>query len=199
MARTWKHHVLTLSVDDWIKKMSQVALVVKNPPASAGDGRDAGMIPRLRRSPGGGCSNPLQHSRLENPMDRGAWQATVHRVAESDRTEQLKKIKNSIHIYIPWVRAKSLQSCPTLCDPMDCSPPGSSVHRILQARMLEWVAIFFCRGSSSAIKREEIRLFLEMWVAFGQELVLQQLLGPLGCLADSVGGLLRWKAMENDS
>ena len=37
--------------------------------------------------------------------------------------------------------AKSLQSCPTLCDPMDCSPPGSSVHRILQARILEWIAM----------------------------------------------------------
>ena len=41
------------------------------------------------------------------------------------------------------VDAKSLKSCPTLCDPMDCSPPGSSVHGILQARILEWVAIFF--------------------------------------------------------
>ena len=40
------------------------------------------------------------------------------------------------------------QSCPTLCDPMDCSLPGSSVHRILQARILEWVAISFSRGSS---------------------------------------------------
>ena len=40
------------------------------------------------------------------------------------------------------------QSCWTLCDPMDCSPPGSSVHRILQARILEWVAIPFPRGSS---------------------------------------------------
>ena len=40
------------------------------------------------------------------------------------------------------------QSCPTLCDPMDCSPPGSSVHGILQARILEWVAISFSRGSS---------------------------------------------------
>ena len=39
--------------------------------------------------------------------------------------------------------AKSLQSCPTLCDPMDISPPGSPVHRILQARILEWVAISF--------------------------------------------------------
>ena len=44
--------------------------------------------------------------------------------------------------------AKSLQSCPTLWDPMDCSPPGSSVHGILQAGTLEWVAIPFSRGSS---------------------------------------------------
>ena len=44
------------------------------------------------------------------------------------------------------MHAKSLQSCPTLCDPMDCSPPGSSVHGILQARILEWVAISFSRG-----------------------------------------------------
>ena len=42
-----------------------------------------------------------------------------------------------------------LQSCPTLSDPMDCSPPGSSVHGILQARILEWVAIPFFRGSSN--------------------------------------------------
>ena len=44
--------------------------------------------------------------------------------------------------------AKSLQSCPTLCDPMDCSPTSSSFHRLLQARILEWVAIPFSRGSS---------------------------------------------------
>ena len=44
--------------------------------------------------------------------------------------------------------AKSLQSCPTLCDPMNCSPPGFSVHGILQTRILEWVAISFSRGSS---------------------------------------------------
>ena len=46
------------------------------------------------------------------------------------------------------VHVKSLQSCPTLCDPMDCSPPGSSVHGILQARILECVALPFSRGSS---------------------------------------------------
>ena len=54
---------------------SQLALVVKNSPANAGDIRDAGSIPGLGRSPGGGHGNPFQDSCLENPMDRGAWQA----------------------------------------------------------------------------------------------------------------------------
>ena len=53
---------------------SQVMLVVKNPPAIAGDVRDTDSIPGLGRSPRGGCSNPLQYSCLKNPIDRGAWQ-----------------------------------------------------------------------------------------------------------------------------
>ena len=57
--------------------------VVKNPPANAEDTGDTGLIPGSGRSPGGGNSNPLQCSCLENPMDRGAWWATVHRVAKS--------------------------------------------------------------------------------------------------------------------
>ena len=62
---------------------SQVVLMVKNPPANAGDGRDTGSIPGSGRSPGGRHGNPLQYSCLENPMDRGTWKATVHRVAKS--------------------------------------------------------------------------------------------------------------------
>ena len=62
---------------------SQVVLVVKNPPARVGDARAMGWIPALGRSPGGGQGNPLQYSCLENPMDRGAWRATVHRVIKS--------------------------------------------------------------------------------------------------------------------
>ena len=61
----------------------QVALVVKNPSASTGDAIDVGSIPRLVRSPEEGNSDPLQYSCLENPMDRGAWWATVHWVAKS--------------------------------------------------------------------------------------------------------------------
>ena len=58
-------------------------LVAKNPPASAGDGGDLGSIPGLGRSPGGGHSNSLRHSCLENPMDRGPWGATVLGVTRS--------------------------------------------------------------------------------------------------------------------
>ena len=62
---------------------SQVALVVKNLPDNAGDIGDSGSIPGSGRSPGGWHGNPFQYSCLENPMDRGAWQATVHRVAKN--------------------------------------------------------------------------------------------------------------------
>ena len=62
---------------------SQVVLVGKNQPANAGDIRDEGSIPALGRFPGGNFGNPLQYSCLENPMDREAWWAVVHRVAKS--------------------------------------------------------------------------------------------------------------------
>jgi len=60
-----------------------VVLGVRNPPASAGDIRDAGLSPGLGRAPGGGHGNLLQNSSLENAMDRGAWWAAVHGVAKS--------------------------------------------------------------------------------------------------------------------
>ena len=67
-------------------RASQLVLVVKNPPADAGDTRDAGLIPGSGRSPGGGNGNPLQYSCLETPMDRGAWWAIVHGVTKSRRS-----------------------------------------------------------------------------------------------------------------
>ena len=69
--------------------------VDKNPPADSGDMRDAGSIPGSGRSPGGGRENSLQHSCLENPMDRGAWWATIHGVRNS-RT-RLKRHSTHTH------------------------------------------------------------------------------------------------------
>ena len=72
---------------------SQVALVVKNSPANAGDARNVGLMPGSWRSPAGGNGNQLQYSCLENPMDRRAWQAIVHRLTESQTWQ---------HTHIAW-------------------------------------------------------------------------------------------------
>ena len=81
----------------------QVAVVIKNLPANAGDVRDLGLVPGLGRSPGEGNGNPLQYSCLENPTDRGTWWATVHGVAQSQT--QLKQFSIALlllrrYIYI---------------------------------------------------------------------------------------------------
>ena len=62
-------------------------IVVKNPPANVGDERGSGLIPGSGGFPGVGKGNPLQYSDLENPTDRGTWQATVHGVAKECRAE----------------------------------------------------------------------------------------------------------------
>ena len=97
-------------------------------------------------------------------MDWRAWWATVNGIAKS--LTQLKWLGMDAHIYVLWFWgavfwthqsscsscvlecAKMLQSTWTVCNPMDCSPPGSSVCRIVQARILEWVVILSSRGSS---------------------------------------------------
>ena len=61
--------------------------MVKSPPANAGDVKDTGLIPGLGSFPGGGLGNTLQYPCLENPMDRGAWWATVHSVSNWGTTE----------------------------------------------------------------------------------------------------------------
>ena len=76
-----------LNITDLWGNASQVALVIKNLLVNTGDTRDADLILGLGRSPGERQGNPLQYSCLENPMDRGAWWATVQRVAESDMTK----------------------------------------------------------------------------------------------------------------
>ena len=86
-------------VFDWA---SQVALKVKNPPANEGD---TGSIPGSGRSPGGEHGNPLQYSCLENPMDSGVWQATVHGVAKS-RT-RLQCCSTRQYLILSAIRSKS--------------------------------------------------------------------------------------------
>ena len=117
-----------------------VALVVKNLPAHAGGARDKSSIPGSGRSSRVGNGNALQYSCLENPMDKGSWWAIVNGVTKS-RTWMSTQ-------HAPAAAAESLQSCPTLCDPIGGSPLGSSVPGILQARTLEWVAISFPRAQS---------------------------------------------------
>ena len=77
----------------------------KEPTCNAEDIRDRGSIPGLGRSPGGENGNPLQYSCLENPMDRGAWRAIVHRVTKSQT--QLKRLKHANQEYITQRREKS--------------------------------------------------------------------------------------------
>ena len=191
--------------------------------ANAGDVRDSGLILGWGRSSGEGHGNSLQYPCLENPMDRGAWWATVHKVTKSlhdwndlaykqyyigrgrnswsvcvvrsrlqanrewsqekkrrniycvklcsrhSSNSNLAQIRNILSVLqmrtlglrevmylvqgytakdMKWSESEVAQLCPTLCDPVDCSPPGFSVHGILQARILEWVATPFSRGSS---------------------------------------------------
>ena len=91
---------------------------------------------------------PLQYSCLENSMDRGAWRATYCGISESVMTEWLT--------HMLWVVSEVAQSCPTLCDPMNCSLLGSSVHGIFLARVLEFVAMSFSRGSFQPRDRTQV-------------------------------------------
>ena len=115
---------------------------------------DLGSIPGLGRSPGEGKGYPLHYSGLENATD--CYSPWGHK--ELDMTEQLwlwlslfqfcrtsEILKADSRV---WVDSQMLLSRVQLCVPMDCSLPGSSVHGILQARILEWAAISFSRESS---------------------------------------------------
>ena len=104
-----------------------VARVVKNPPANAGDIRDAVLILGLGRSSRGRHCNPLQYSCLENPMDRGAWQSTVHGVAKSWR--RLRQLSTNCE-NIPKLKYSRLRHL---------GFPGGSDSKDLPARWEMWV------------------------------------------------------------
>ena len=98
------------------------------------------LIPGLGGSPGEGKGCPFQYSGLENSMDYIELDTTCH-----------------FTLVILDIRpGPGAQSCPTLCNPMDWSLPGSSVHGTLQASILEWVASPFSRGSSQPIDQMQV-------------------------------------------
>ena len=97
--------------------------VVKNLPASAGNAGDTGLTPGSGRSPGGGHGNPLQYSCLENPMDRGAWWATVHEVTKSQI-----QLSN-------WACSQAMLACMCSCSVASVMPwlfvtPWTIAHRV---------------------------------------------------------------------
>ena len=114
-------------------------------------GGDPGSIPGLGRSPGEVIRYPIQYSGLENSMD-----CIVRGVAKS-QTRQCLSLSLSHHLSPFKLYGLVTQLCPTLFDPMDYSLPGSSVHGILQARILEWVVMPSSRGSSQP--RDQTQVF----------------------------------------
>ena len=137
--------------------------MVKNLPANTGDAREVSLI---TGSPGEGNNNPLQYSCLENEEPGGLqlsnWihSSSAFSIRSQGKFQHLQKNWNPGGLFgsskqntINWkvVRVKVTQSCPTLCNPMDYT-----VHGILQARILEWVACPFSRGSSQSRDRTQV-------------------------------------------
>ena len=122
---------------------------------SACNVEDLGSISGLRRSPGEGNGNPLQYSCLENPMDRGAWWATVHGVAKSRTRQQLSTmITATKHLFMSLFKVLVIQSCPTLCNFTDCSlcpwnSPGKNTG--VDCHFLLW-GIFLTQGSNPCLQ-----------------------------------------------
>ena len=137
-------------------RASQVVLVVKNLPASVGDMRDQGSIPGLGRCPGGGCGNWFHYSYLGNPMDSGAWQATVHRVAKSQT--QLKR--QQMQQYIWWTVGAALSTQTHSAQYALLSSPYSSSTDFLSQGKSSWgrgLILLKCSGRDKSQKQVQWR------------------------------------------
>ena len=117
-----------IGVDNYMGWASQVALVVKNTLAKAGDIRDSGLIPGSGRSPGERHGNPLQYSCLESPEDGGAWWGAVHKVTQSQT--RLKRL--SMHACIGEGNGNPLQ-CSCLENPRDRGTWWAAIYGVAQS------------------------------------------------------------------
>ena len=117
---------------------SEVALVVKNPPANRGHAGETGSIPGLGRSPGIGNGNSLQYSCLENPMNRGVWWTTAHKVRKSQT-----RLSNWVHYFftVPYYHLISV-----LCD--------SNIHDLSTTQTDAVPVLFTCICSPLFICKE---------------------------------------------
>ena len=157
----------SLSLDIWglvlLTGASLVALVVKNPPASAGDIRGVGLIPGWERSPGGGHANTLQYSCLESSRDRGGWWATVTR----SRTwlKQLSTHAHTTHRWPCWHLTRHLWS---IC--------GAKSKFLGPHKVLTWSSLSRASGNCSGHCRESWPL-LAGWEALSSRAALKNALG----------------------
>ena len=125
---------------------SQVTLVVKNPPANSGDKGDSSSFPGWGRSPGGGNDTPFQYSCLGNPMDRGAWWATVHGVTKSQTWQ------NNSQWFLFWD-----SSLPGICVRQKKKKKKKLINEQIKPHTCEWNKHIFRRKHLQNVPPEELQ------------------------------------------
>ena len=145
---------------------------------SACNAGDPGSIPGLGRYPGDGNGNPLQcilPGEFHGQRSLGGYIEFMG----SQRVGHDWLTLTYAQFYI-WMKVKVSQSCPTFCDPMDYNPPGFSVHLILQAGILEWVAIPFSRESFWPKDQTQVLHFRQILYCLSHHLIYTYIFkGPL--------------------
>ena len=144
--------------------VSQVTLVVKNPPPNTGNASDVGSIPGSRRSSGKGNGNPLQYSCRENPMDRGAWWATVHGVTKNQTwLSDWACMPSSLSLFPPG-SGKLESGLPTWCSSMGGmlgpgKPNGPTGHVLVLD-----IQLHLCSFQLSQLKAKRAMLMFSKWL-----------------------------------